>query len=73
MDAVFVAGQPGDDQCIGLHNRGLVRMAGSIVFPVGLFLVVAMGADLVTGNVMYFTTAFLERKYVHRLFVHADA
>ena len=40
-------------------NRGLVRMAGSIVFPVGLFLVVAMGADLVTGNIMYFTVSRL--------------
>ncbi len=38
------------------------------MFPVALFLIVAMGSELVTGNIMYFTVALLERKYVHIVF-----
>jgi formate/nitrite transporter FocA (FNT family) len=42
--------------------EGLVRLALGSVFPISLYLIVAMGSELVTGNIMYFTVALLERK-----------
>ncbi len=42
--------------------EGLVSFAAASVFPVALFLIVATGSELVTGNIMYFTAALLERK-----------
>ncbi|WP_409199587.1 formate/nitrite transporter family protein [Methanobrevibacter sp. DSM 116169] len=41
---------------------GLVKLFFAGVFPVGLMLVLIAGAELFTGNIMYFTFGILEKK-----------
>ncbi|TVY81495.1 putative formate transporter [Lachnellula suecica] len=38
------------------------RIAGALMFPIGLVMIVLTGADLYTSNVMFMTTAFLHRR-----------
>ncbi|KAI9723555.1 MAG: hypothetical protein M1828_004151 [Chrysothrix sp. TS-e1954] len=41
---------------------GLIRMIGSLIFPVGLTMIVLSGADLWTTNIMYMITSLLSRR-----------
>lgn len=47
---------------ISAHNPGLQRLLSGLVFPVGLMLVVLLGADLFTGNNALLIPPALERR-----------
>ncbi|KAH6672186.1 Formate/nitrite transporter-domain-containing protein [Halenospora varia] len=41
---------------------GLIRTAGTLMFPIGLVMIALTSADLFTSNIMFMTTAFLHRR-----------
>lgn len=41
---------------------GIIKLVFGAVFPVGLMIVIIAGSELFTGNVMYLTLGFLEKK-----------
>ena len=49
--------------CVVCCGRAVIipRLCMALVFPVGLFLIVVMGAELFTGNCMFMTVGLLER------------
>lgn len=54
--------------CPGLlaNNPGLVKLLLGAFFPVGLMMVAFMGADLFTGDAMYVTVSWLQRRVTTR-------
>ncbi len=44
-----------------LSDAGLVRLVTGVVFPIGLIMVVLLGAELFTGNALMFTAALAGR------------
>lgn len=55
---VISGGSPG----IATHNPGLVKFLFGAAFPIGLILVVLVGAELFTGNNAYFIPNILTKK-----------
>ena len=45
----------------GLDNTGMVRMVSGLLFPVGLCMVILLGTELFTGNVLMVTAAIDKR------------
>lgn len=55
---VLSAGSPG----LNASNPGIVKILAGFVFPVGLVMIVLLGADLLTSNMMTFPMALLKRR-----------
>lgn len=45
------------------HNPGLQKLLAGAMFPIGLILVVALGAELFTGNNAMLIPAYMNRRY----------
>lgn len=43
-------------------SAGIKKSVFAAVFPIGLWLIVLTGTDLLTGNILFVTMAFLEKK-----------
>jgi len=58
LSQILSAGSPG----LTASNPGMVKILSGFVFPVGLVMIVLMGADLLTSNMMTFPMAILKRR-----------
>jgi len=57
LNIILTGGSPG----LTASNPGLVKILGGFVFPIGLVMIVLMGLELLTSNMMVFPIAVYKR------------
>jgi len=57
LNVIITGGSPG----LTASNPGIVKILGGFVFPVGLVMIVLMGLELLTSNMMVFPMAVYKR------------